>query len=154
MSLTETGLRIGPGGTHQRPLPLEISARCTLVTLEMVRSHRGCDAESVLAAVADATHPRCLRWVFDLSVIVPCNRRELRFWRDEVFGQADRWGRPAEVIGKILGDRPTFPRGEIEIAWNINATTLSRLVRLRELSEVNRKLTRSSLAQFLERRLQ
>ena len=146
----------------QRMLPLEISARSALITLEAVRIARGCDAESVLNCVGDATHPKFLRWVFDLSVN-PNRIRELRFWKEEVWqsgkresgkAETDAWAEPAAVINQILGARKTFPRGEIEIAWCVNATTIGRLVRAGELTEVKRQLTRASLAAFLERRLQ
>jgi hypothetical protein len=80
--------------------------------------------------------------------------RELRFWKDEIFGDVDKWAEPEIVIGKILGERRSFPRTEIEIQWTITAQTVSRLVRAGELAEVNNKLTRASLAAFLERRLQ
>ena len=149
----------------QKALPLEISARASLITLEAVRIARGCDAESVLNCVGDATHPKFLRWVFNVALLADGQIRELRFWKDEVIGQLNdgahgvtrptsKWAEPAVVIGKILGERRTFPRGEIEIAWCVNATTIGRLVRIRELAEHNRQLTRASLAAFLERRLQ
>lgn len=138
---------------QQRALPLEISARTVLVTLEAVRIHRGCDAESVLNCVGDATHPKFLRWVFDLSVAA-AKIRELRFWKEDAFGTVDAWMPHQDAIARILGTRRTFPRGEIELQWTINATTISRLVRTGELAEVNHELTRASLAAFLERRLQ
>jgi hypothetical protein len=149
----------------QRSLPLELSARCALVTLEFVRNLRGCDAESVLNCVGDTTHPKFLRWVFNVALVSGDEfRRELRFWKDEVLANGNAAdGRSSfdlqqleasTVIRRILGERRTFPRGEIEVQWTINATTIGRLVRARELSEVNKQLTRSSLAQFLQRRLQ
>lgn len=139
---------------QQRQLPLEVSARCTLVTLELVRNLRGCDAESVRAAVADATHPQWLRWVFDLAVDADGRKRELRFWKQDVLGLADKWAPPASIIPQILGTRERFARGEIEVAWTVHPSTLSRLVRAGELTEENHKLTRRSLAAFLNRRLQ
>lgn len=142
----------------QRSLPLEISARTVLVTLETVRIARGCDAESVLNCVGDATHPKFLRWVFNVGVKPDGDIRELRFWKDEVVGDEvtspSKWFSTSQAIAKILGARRTFPRGEIEVQWTINATTISRLVRTGELAEVNHELTRASLAAFLERRLQ
>lgn len=138
----------------QGTLPLEVSARCVLVPLETVRIQRGCDAESVLRTVGDATHPRFLRWVFNLGVNRLGDIRELRFWKDEVAGIADPWAEPETAIELILGKRETFPRGEIEVAWTINATTIGRLIRAGELEESNHKLTRASLAAFLKRRLQ
>jgi len=146
----------------QSKLPLEISARCTLVTLEFVRNLRGCDAESVLNCVGDATHPKFLLWVFDVGVqALACRekgRRELRFWKEEVLGEMGHKLKlelqPAAVAARILGSRQEFPRGEIEIQWTINAMTIARLIRAGELTEVNHKLTRASLAAFLERRLQ
>jgi hypothetical protein len=139
----------------QRSLPLEISARTVLVTLEAVRIARGCDAESVLNCVGDATHPKFLRWVFNVGVKPNGDIRELRFWKDELLGAVGvRWAAEKEIISKILGTRWGFPRGEIEVQWTVNAMTISRLVRTGELVEVNRELTRASLAAFLERRLQ
>jgi hypothetical protein len=144
----------------QRSLPLEVSARCTLVTLEFVRNLRGCDAESVRNCVGDATHPNFLRWVFNLAVKPAGEIRELRFWKSEILGPTDKWAQPAAAIAQILGARETFPRGEIEVAWTINATTISRLVRTGEIEESpcrtghHRRLTRRSLAAFLARRLQ
>lgn len=140
--------------TMQRSLPMEISARIVLVTLEAVRMERGCDAESVLNCVGDATHPKFLRWVFNVAVKPAGDIRELRFWKDEVIGDVSKWAEPKNIIAKILGTRRTFPRGEIEVQWTVNAMTISRLVRTGELTEVNRELTRASLAAFLERRLQ
>ncbi|MGA2788669.1 MAG: hypothetical protein ABSF60_14205 [Verrucomicrobiota bacterium] len=139
----------------QRSLPLEISARTVLVTLEAVRIARGCDAESVLNCVGDATHPKFLRWVFNVGVKPDGDIRELRFWKDELLGAVGvRWSPEKEIISKILGNRRTFPRGEIEVQWTINSTTITRLVRAGEFTEVNHELTRASLAAFLERRLQ
>ena len=157
---------------QQRCLPLEISARSALVTLETVRITRGCDAESVLNCVGDATHPKFLRWVFNVALLAEGQIRELRFWKDEVLEAAqqhrptangradlpvclvDKWAEPMTVINKILGNRQSFPRGEIEVQWTINATTISRLVKAGELTEFNKALTRASLADFLQRRLQ
>ena len=144
----------------QRSLPLEVSARVALVDVGSVRIHRGCDAESVFGCVGDATHPKFLRWVFNLAVNPSGEKRELRFWKEEVYGNADAWMPAEDAIAKILGNRRTFPRGEIEVAWAVNATTISRLVRTGELTEGPRRtghhyeLTRASLAAFLERRLQ
>jgi hypothetical protein len=142
----------------QRSLPLEISARSVLITLESVRIARGCDAESVLDCVGVATHPRFLRWVFDLSARANSKIRELRFWKDEVICPDDKqvykFADPRVMIANIVPARELFPRGEIEVQWTINATTISRLVRAGELQEINGKLTRASLAAFLERRLQ
>ncbi len=166
MSATEQGIH-----ARQRSLPLEISARSVLITLEAVRIARGCDAESVINCVGAATHPKFLRWVFDVSVrpqraggILPPDQtrriRELRFWKDEILADghrataSDKFADPAATIALILGTRTSFQRGEIEVQWCINATTISRLVRAGELTEVNHRLTRASLAAFLERRLQ
>jgi hypothetical protein len=124
------------------------------VTLEAVRIARGCDAESVLNCVGDAMHPKFLRWVFNVSVKPNGDIRELRFWKEEAFGAADAWMPHPDAISRILGTRRTFPRGEIEVQWTVNAMTISRLVRTGELIEVNHELTRASLAAFLERRLQ
>jgi hypothetical protein len=129
------------------------SSRVKLVTISTVRTVRGCNAEMVLKSVGDATHPNFIRWAFDVAVKLARNR-ELRFWKDEIFGDVDKWAEPEIVIGKILGERRSFPRTEIEIQWTITAQTVSRLVRAGELAEVNNKLTRASLAAFLERRLQ
>lgn len=133
---------------------LAISPRCTLVTLEFVRSLRGCDAESVRAAVGDATHPRWLRWVFDFSTLISGKKRELRFWKSDVMGEVDRWMEPAQAITRILGTRDRFARGEIEVAWTVHPTTISRWIAAGEITEINQKLTAESLAAFLERRLQ
>ena len=133
---------------------LKISARTTLLDLYTVRVARGCDAESVRNCVGDATHPGFLRWVFNVAIKRDGGKRELRFWKDEICDTVDKWAAPQLVISKILGTRRSYPRGEIEIQWTINATTISRLVRAGELAEVNRELTRESLAGFLERRLQ
>lgn len=147
---------------RQTALPLEVSARCSLVTLEFVRNLRGCDAESVLNCVGDATHPKFLRWVFNVAVDEGDERRrELRFWKDEVIaGSAVLSAEPrpgkdtSTVVDKILGARQWFPRGEVEVQWTVNAATIMRLVRVRELIEVNRQITRGSLVSFLKRRLQ
>jgi hypothetical protein len=133
---------------------LTISPRCTLVTLEFVRSLRGCDAESVRASIADATHPRCLRWVFDLSLRRDGLKRELRIWKEDALGNASRWMGVATVIRRILGTRERFARSEIEVAWTVHPTTISRLIGAGEITEVNQRITAQSLAAFLERRLQ
>ncbi len=149
MSMTET---LGSHGAIQRKLALEISARSALITLEAVRIARGCDAESVLNCVGDATHPKFLRWVFDLAIGKEI--RNLRFWKDELTGDVEKWCEPSVTVSKILGDRQAFPRGEIEILFTTHSAPITRLVRAGELVEVNRQLTRASLAAFLERRLQ
>jgi hypothetical protein len=142
----------------QKPtLPVAGAVRCTLVSLEFVRSFRGCDAEAVLSAVADGTNPHCLRWVFNLAVKADASaRRELRFWKDEIMRPetVDRAARPETVIDRILGERAAFSRTALEVQWTLNATTISRLVRHREFIERNRMITRASLAAFLLRRLQ
>ena len=138
-----------------RNMPMEVSARVKLVGISTVRAVRGCTAETVLESVGNAVHSKFLRWVFDVAV-KPARTRELRFWKDEIFcsGDVDKWAEPAIVIGKILGDRKSFPRTEIEIQWSISAITISHLVRAGEFAEANHQLTRASLAAFLERRLQ
>lgn len=136
-----------------RSLSLEVSARVKLVNISMVRAVRGCDALTVLKSVGDATHPKFLRWVFDVAV-KPARTRELRFWKDEISGDVDKWAEPEIIIGKILGERKSFPRTEIEIQWTMSAITISHLVRAGEIAEVNHQLTRASLAEFLKRRLQ
>ena len=128
-------------------------SRCIFVSLDVLRAVRGCDAETILETVGDATHPNFMRWVFNMAVN-PAARRELRFWVPEVSGGMDKWAAPATVIDQILGRRKGFPRGEIEIAWGLNATTIGRLVSAGEIVELNHQLTRDSLAAFLERRLQ
>jgi hypothetical protein len=130
------------------------SPRVCLVDIGVVRAARGCDAESVLKCVCDSTHPKFLRWVFNIAVKPAGKIRELRFWKDELTGEVNKWDEPKSVIAKILGTVGSFPRGEIEVQWTITAQTVSRLVRAGELAEVNHKLTRASLAAFLERRLQ
>jgi hypothetical protein len=132
---------------------LALSPRVKLVGISVVRAVRGCDAHTVRKSVCDSTHPNFIRWVFDVAG-KPARNRDLRFWKDEVFGQADAWMPAEDAIKRILGSRRTFPRGEIEVQWTINAMTISRLVRAGELTEVNHELTRASLAAFLERRLQ
>jgi hypothetical protein len=122
--------------------------------LGTVRIIRGCDAESVFNCVSDATHPKFLRWVFNVAVNPACKTRDLRFWKDELTGEVNKWAEPESIIAKILATRRSFPRGEIEVQWAISAQTISRLVRAGELAEVNHELTRASLAAFLERRLQ
>jgi hypothetical protein len=119
----------------------------------MVRAVRGCDARTVLKSVGDATHPNFIRWAFDVAV-KPARTRELRFWKDEIFGNVDKWAEPKIVIGKILGHRKSFPRAEIEIQWTLSPISISHLVRAGEITEANHELTRDSLAAFLERRLQ
>lgn len=135
-------------------IDMQISARTTLLNLDTVRVARGCDSESVLKCVGDATHPKFLRWVFNVAINASGTKRELRFWKNEICGQVDKWAAPKIVISKILGTRRSYPRGEIEIQWTVNATTISRLVRAGELVEADHELTRDSLAAFLERRLQ
>ena len=80
--------------------------------------------------------------------------RDLRFWKDELCSEVNKFADPQNVIEKILGGRRDFPRGEVEIQWTISAMTISNLVRAGEITEVNHKLTRASLAAFLQRRLQ
>jgi hypothetical protein len=143
--------------THHANMPprteLAPSSRVKLVGINTVRAIRGCNAEMVLKSVGDATHPNFIRWAFDVAV-KPARTRELRFWMDEICGAVDKWAEPEIVIGKILGDRKSFPRTEIEIQWTMSAITISHLVRAGEIAEVNHQLTRASLAAFLERRLQ
>ena len=132
---------------------LAINPRVRLVDIAIVRSVRGCDAESVLASVCDLTHPQCLRWVFNISQR-PTGIRNLRFWADEILGPVDKLAEPDDIIEKILPRRPAFPRTEIEIQWTVSAWTISRLVRAGEITETNHRLSRASLAEFLKRRLQ
>jgi hypothetical protein len=158
-SLTSKSLSAGP--TEQAKLAnsakviLPISPRIVLLPLGVIRVTRGNDAESILNCVGDATHPKFLRWVFNVAVNLT-RTRNLRFWKDEVLGDpsVDKWGEPKVVISRILGTRQTFPRAEIEVQWTISAQTILLLVRAGELEEVNHKLTHASLAAFLERRLQ
>lgn len=131
-----------------------INPRVRLVNISTVRTVRGCDAEAVLNCVGDATHPHFLRWVFNLALKQDGKIRELRFLKDELLGPVDKWAAPRKIIEKILGDRRSFPRGEIEVQWTINATTISRLIARGELTEIKNQITRASLAAFLERRLQ
>ena len=131
-----------------------ISPRIVFVTLGVVRAALGCTAESVLKSVGDATHPHFLRWVFDVSPATDRRARELRFWKEELLGKADKWAAPQTIIPQILGTRKNFPRGEIEVQWVVNATTIGRLIRAGELAETEQGVTRASLAAFLERRLQ
>ncbi len=133
---------------------LLISPRVRLVNIGTVSTIRGCDAEAVLRSVADSTHPKFLRWVFNIAQKSSGRIRDLRFWKDELCGDVDKWAEPENIIEKILGDRQSFPRGEIEVQWTVSATTMSTLVRSGEITEVNHKLTRASLAAFLKRRLQ
>jgi hypothetical protein len=129
------------------------SPRIKLVGISTVRVIRGCNAETVLKSVGDAMHPNFIRWAFDISV-KPARTRELRFWMDEICGDVDKWAEPEIAIGKILGERKSFPRTEIEIQWITSAITISHLVRAGEIAEVNHQLTHTSLVAFLERRLQ
>jgi hypothetical protein len=132
-----------------------VHPRIVFVTLSVVRIMRGCDAETVLKCIGDGTNPQCLRWVFNVAVNGNnSKRRELRFWREEIWGNASKWTEPQIVIGEILGARQSFPRGEIEVQWLLGHNTISRLVRAGELTEVNHELPRAGLAEFLERRLQ
>jgi hypothetical protein len=150
-------------GIHKPNLPplteMFISPRVRLVSIGMVRTIRGCDADTVLKCVEDATHPNFLRWVFNVAV-KPAGIRNLRFWRDELAGNVDKWAEPKTVIEKILGDRHSFPRRELAASWSLSRVTISRLVRAGELVEVAgrkgqaREVTRASLAAFLKRRLQ
>ena len=128
-------------------------SRVKLVGISVVRAVRGCDARTVRKSVGDATHRNFIRWAFDVAG-KPARNRELRFWRDEIIGNVDKWAEPEIVIGKILGDRKSFPRTEIEIQWTMSAISISQLVRDGEITEANHELTRASLAAFLERRLQ
>ena len=148
-----------PANDHQAK-DWPASPRIVFVPLSVVRTARGCDAESVLKSVGDARHPHFLRWVFDVSPLADRKVRELRFWKEEILGKVDKWAEPQAIIPQILGTRPSFARGEIEVQWVINATTISRLIQAGELTECprrpgcQRQLTRASLAAFLERRLQ
>jgi hypothetical protein len=141
--------------TPAKPPPpaLPISPRVSLLDVGAVRLARGCDAESVFKSVADARHPKFLRWVFNVAVH-PKGIRDLRFWAAEVSGAVDKWADPKTVIAAILGERRSFLRSELEIGWTMNATTISRLLRAGELRETEHRITRESLAAFLERRLQ
>lgn len=143
----------GNGSTQGNRAMVPISPRIVFFTLGIVRSVRGCDAETVLNSVGDATHPHFLRWVFNVAV-KPGGRHDLRFWKNEIWGSAGKWAEPGNVIAQILGGRQSFPRGEIEVQWVLTSTTLSRLIRAKELAEENGELPRASLAAFLERRLQ
>jgi len=125
--------------------------------MEFVRSFRGCDAPSVLYSVGDSRHPNYLRWVFNLAVREDSRaRRQLRFWKEEVMhpDAVDKDARPETVIGRILGERLTFCRSEIEVQWTLDGMTLTRLVRRHQIVQQGYKITRASLAAFLMRRLQ
>jgi len=136
-----------------RNVPMTPGSRVKLVGISVVRAVRGCDARTVRKSVGDATHRNFIRWAFDVAG-KPARNRELRFWRDEIIGNVDKWAEPEIVIGKILGDRKSFPRTEIEIQWTMSAISISQLVRDGEITEANHELTRASLAAFLKRRLQ
>jgi hypothetical protein len=133
-----------------RNLPIKVSARTMLVTLEAVRIARGCNAETVLALVDDAK----LRWVFDFA-IGDTARRELRFWTREIIAPETCVNLSIpQVINSILGGKKYFHSGEIEQQWVFSAQTIMRLRRSGEFLGGKGSLTRASLAAFLERRLQ
>ena len=158
-----------PPALSAAPAPAwSFSPRVCLVPVSLVRALRGCDADRVISCVGDPLHPQFLRWVFDVAA-QPGRMRELRFWKDEILAHhaagwrptagsrntlCDKSCAPSVAIARILGDRPDFRRGEIEIQWTMSRVTVLALIRAGEITEVNHRLPRASLAEFLQRRLQ
>jgi hypothetical protein len=121
--------------SESRPEPVKrlvINERCILLPLSFVRVARGWDADTVRRVVVNSVHPKCLRWVFDLST-KSGGRRELRFWKKEILGDANRWDNPDAVIGQILGNRQFHIRGGLEVAWTIDSPTVTRLINCGEI---------------------
>jgi|SRR5579859_2607684 len=129
-----------------------VSGRIMLVPLRAVRAHFGSDAETVLRRVDDATRHDHLRWVFNLSA-AKGHRRELRFWVREIVAPK-MCGRLTlgQVVDLILGRRQNFRRGELEIEWVCNSTTITSLLRASALSLHGSTVPRHSLESFLRTR--
>jgi len=160
---------ISPPAVSAAPAPAwSFSPRVCLVPVSLVRALRGCDADRAISGVGDPRHPQFLRWVFDVAAR-PGRTRELRFWKEEILAHhaagwrppvgsrntpSDKSCPPSVAIARILGNRPDFRRGEIEVQWTMSRVTVLALIRAGEITEVNHRLTRASLAEFLERRLQ
>jgi hypothetical protein len=141
---------------QKSPIPAApgfVSPRVCLVDMGTVRAVRGVDAETVVKWVGNGTHPNFLRWVFNIGRKSD-GIRSLRFWREEIFGTVDKWGEPALTIERILGQRQTFWRGELEIQWTASAVLIMNLIRAGEITEESSGISRQSLTDFLKRRLQ
>lgn len=124
--------------------------KTALVDLQTVRAVRGLNAIGVLALVDSGQ----FRFVWDVSPVVnqiPC----LRFLADEIFQPDKCAGLTAETaLELVLGYKQTFTPGEIERQWVVCHQTIMRLRHAGEIERVNGRLTRASLAAFLQRRLQ
>ena len=131
------------------PAYLTLSPRIRLVTISTVRAARGVDSETVARMVDDATHPRHIRFAFNIG-LKPKGSRELRFYIDALIDPAmTRRFSIQTVIEKILGTKNLFTSPEIEIAWTCASTQISRLVKAGLLKAKGDYLTRASLETFL-----
>jgi len=131
---------------------MNVSRRVVLVTLDSARSHFGCNAETVLHRVDDATRPDHLRWVFNLSA-AEGHRRELRFWvREIVAPETCARLTLGQVVDLILGRRQNFRRGELEIEWVCNHMTISALLQTKTLKLHGATIPRYTLDNFLRTR--
>jgi hypothetical protein len=149
-----------PGGTSalgRDPLcPPEksvarFSPRVKLVPLAILRWLFGLDAEAVIARVDEARRAGHIRFAFDIGLGQAA--RELRFWVKEFVAPKEAKEFSIEgVIADILGARPSFPRGELEIEWSLSAQQIGRLLRAGKISERRHLILRQSLETFLNAR--
>lgn len=137
------------------PLRLSLSARTVLVTIDTLRAVQGVDAEAIWAGVDEGRW----HWVFDVAAHRRRNLRELRFWARELIAPADCARLTIdEALAGILGTGRNYLRGsEVAQLLLVCRPTVFRLWQEGELrgAVAHRilKITRASLARFLQRRL-
>lgn len=139
----------------QSLLNLTISARTVLVNTETLRAALGVDAETISAQVDEGK----FRWVFDVAARGNGDLRELRFWAREIIAPEQCAGlTEAAAVDSIIGTQVEHLRGPaVAQLLLVSRPTIFRLWQAGEIkgpicSGVFR-ITRSSLQQFLRRRL-
>lgn len=143
----------------QRLLPITVSARSALVTVETARVALGVDEDSILGLVDTGS----LRWAFDIAV---CNigrrNREVRIWAACLAAHQRGEPQPGESLAAALADivpgasRHHLRASEVRAILCCSQQHIERLARNSaldaDLSNRTRWITVSSLLQFLTRR--
>jgi hypothetical protein len=137
-----------PSLSGAMPEYLTPSQRVLLVTATTVGAARGVTAEEVGRMVDDFTHPKHIRFAFNLSI--GWTMREFRFWREELLAPAMvRNFTIQDVIARILGGRTAFRRSEWELAVQVSSKQMTRLIRLNVLKCEHGRFPRAALETFL-----
>ena len=144
-------------------LPLSVSARTALVTVETARAMLGVDSDTVFALHESGS----LRWAWDIgasrahSARSAGERREWRIWARSVQAYQKREALPFSTIQAVVGEilpvrRDRFPSGEAGQLLCCSRHHLSMLVRAgllaRSFTGGSFYISRESLSQFLTQR--